>query len=119
MAILKREIRTPQGSVTARDYFWLDLLESGQTSSTQHLARQLGVSLRTVQLALRRARADRKAAGPSMRKSEPVPPRLTPLFGIKPFTPQTRCADIHPGGIIPPVSRCVCMVCHQGGEFRS
>lgn len=45
-------------------------------------------------------------------------PRLEPVFGCKPYTPQTTCADIHPGGKIPRGSNCCCMAvdCHKSGQ---
>lgn len=105
-------------AVLARDYYWLDKLESGEAQSIRDLARQLGISCHTIEEAVSRARNDRRLvdqlrAAPRHRYS----PR-TPLFGCKPFTPSTTCADVHPGGLIPRGSMCVCMVCHQDGGGR-
>ena len=41
---------------------------------------------------------------------------LEPIFGNQPFTPQTTCKDIHPGGRIPKGSACCCMACHKSGK---
>lgn len=107
------------GAVTARDYFWLDLIESGEAPNTKALAMRLGVSVRTVQLALQRARADIRIEDLLRVPREPRPPELVPLFGCQPFTPQTTCGEIHPRGPIPPSARDICMVCHKGGEAHS
>lgn len=40
---------------------------------------------------------------------------LVPMYGSKPFTPLTKCGDVHRGPI-PIYSRCYCEVCGKTGE---
>ena len=51
-------------------------------------------------------------SGPDMES----PGFLEPIFGNQPFTPQTTCKDIHPGGPIPKGSACCCMACNKSGK---
>jgi hypothetical protein len=103
-------------SVTARDYHWVDQIETGKVPSTRALARLIGVGLDVVESAFARVRRDRRLTDAGMIPPAAYSPRFTPLFGCRPFTPQTTCEDVHPGGSIPTGSRCVCMVCHQTGH---
>lgn len=39
-----------------------------------------------------------------------------PMFGVRSFTPQTKCKDIHPRGPLPPGSKLICMCGHESGQ---
>jgi hypothetical protein len=89
------------------DSFWAWLERQGDTR--RMIARRAGVSVRTVQLGIARAVA-RKVNPPPPRI--PRPPRLTPLFGCRPWTPQSECPH---RGLIGDGDRVCCMVCHRTG----
>jgi hypothetical protein len=95
---------------TARDYYFLDLLEGGET--TTGLARRFHITRRAAQSALQRARRDRRLTDALKPTLIGPPPYRVPLFGCRAFTPNTVCGDIHHGPI-PRNSSCICMVCHQ------
>jgi hypothetical protein len=59
---------------------------------------------RETEAAIRAWRAKERADGPE----------LVPLYGCKPFTPATRCQDVHHGPL-PVFSRCYCEVCSHTG----
>ncbi len=101
------EAHYPMLNVEQVDSLWAWLEREGL--SRRSIARRAGVSVRTVQLGLARAKA-RRANPPIGRK--PRPPRLEPLFGCRPFTPQSDCPHRGPirGG-----ERVACMVCHKTG----
>jgi hypothetical protein len=107
----------------ALDLEWLRKHERGKTAA--EIAEAEGVSKRTVQLALARARAaeegvDRAKAGdPELpirdETATPRPPwwlELVPLFPIGAFTPTSKCP--HHGPIRPGSLFC-CMVCSNSG----
>jgi hypothetical protein len=101
-------------NVSARDYFWLDQAEGGK-KSTAALAADLGVSRRSVQLALARARNDRRVSDSLTVPPIPRPPLRVPLFPIGPFTPRSKCGHKGP---IRDDSVFICMVCHEDRNGR-
>lgn len=43
---------------------------------------------------------------------------LMPIFGVRAWSPQSTCADVHPHGKMPSGTRCCCMACHQTGQEK-
>lgn len=107
----------------ALDLEWLRKLRQGKTVAD--IATAAGVSKRTVQMALARARAAEQPADPKTvvgddlheRDDSPLPRQpwwleLVPLFPIGAFTPTSKCP--HHGPIRPGSLFC-CMVCSASG----
>lgn len=94
--------------VSARDYYWLDRIEAGATTAA--LAAELRVSRRNVQLALKRAREDRRVSDTLAVQLKLPDPYRVPLFPVTSFTPTSKCAH---HGLISRQSVFVCMVCHS------
>jgi hypothetical protein len=79
--------------VSRRDEKYLRLLRAG--NPIRDIARKYHVTAKTVYNGLERARL---AERPSTR-TIPRPPRVVPSYSCRPFTPQTRCEDVHRGPI--------------------
>ena len=96
------------------DTLWLWWRETDGLGPAR-IARRAGVSPRTVQLGLKRAReaeAERQHRIVDPPDQPARDPRLVPLFPVVPFTPGSACS--HHGPILWGSVLC-CMVCHRSG----
>jgi hypothetical protein len=98
-------------ATAAREHVWF--VDHAHGKSSQEIADRDGVTPRRVRLGISRARAKQPPVPGETAEPYVRPPRLEPLFPVRPLSPESTCPHrwrIKRGSVF------VCMICHRSGQ---